>query len=409
MRRREAWAPVACAALALLALTACGSRPTDPVVAGTVPGRPGTTLSPSPSAGGGGETTEVALYFTRGERLERVTRALPKVPRIGAEAVKALLAGPTDAERGAGLATAVPTGTQLNALTIDDGLARVDLSRAFETGGSGLGLTLRLAQVTCTLDAFPTVTGVRFALDGQLVDVISGDGVVVDSPVTCTGYEEYLAQGEPAEGGGGGEAFAGIWPFASRAELQAYSGGTDQTYRDPSATGRAFADAYLGMTDPAVFPFRSTGAGAGEVPVGFQIGEGGRRLPNPQPTTVIQLRQLGPQGTGGPWTVVGAAAPNIEVSSPAPLAQVASPVALAGRAHTFEGNVNVEVREDGMTFGRSLGAGFVTGRGDALGPFQGSVTFRSPTQPGGAVVFMERNSADGGTPVLRATVVRVRF
>ena len=413
MRGRMAWAA---SAAAVLALTGCASGPTRPVVAGTVPSRPTTTVGGGGGTGAGaGATTttppaaagrtDVAVYFVRGDRLESVSRSVDKVPRIGAEAVKTLLAGPTDAERRAGLASAIPAGTQLNGLTIDGGLARVDLSRTFEAGGSGLGLTLRVAQVACTLDAFPTVTGVRFAFDGQLVGVVSGDGAVVDAPVSCETYRAYVGDGDGAPPASG--VFAGIWPFASAAEVAAYDAGKDQAYRDPVATARAFAATYVGMTDPAVFGFRSTATGAGEVPVGFRVGEGGAPVANPQPTTVVQVRQLGPQGPSGPWTVTGATAATIEVDGPGPSAPITSPVAVSGRAQAFEGTVNVEVREDGMTAGQSLGTGVVTGRGDALGPFQGRITFRSPTKPAGAVVFTERSAATGGTPVLRATVVRV--
>ena len=395
--------------VALMA-AACGSNPSGVESAGTVPGRPTTTPVPSTGGGSGGsggsgggtaETTDVTLYFVRRERVEPVKRAVPKVARIGAEAVKALVGGPNDAEKAAGMTTAIPAGTQFRDLTIDNGLARVDLSRTFESGGGTLGLTLRLAQVVCTLDAFESVTGVRFALDGQLVDVISGDGLVVDKPVTCASYKEYVG---PAPGPAPAPVFAGIWPFATATELAAYESGTDQTFREASGTARLFAERYLGFTSPQLFPFRSTGTGAGEVPVGFvrQVGE-------PQPTTVIQMRQLGRTGAGGPWTVVGATSADIEVDVPgAAAAKVVSPVAVAGRARTFEGNVVVEVREDGMLFRTSLGKGNVTGRGDGvLGPFRGEITFRAPTKAAGAVVFYEPSAMDGSTN--RATVVRISF
>jgi spore germination protein GerM len=171
------------AAIAMLG-AACGSGATGPHVAGTVPARPTTTaLAPA-----GADTTSVALFFTRNQAVEQVMRQVPKVARIGAVAMQALLAGPNDADRQAGLGTAIPAGTALNGLTITDGIARVDLTRSFEAGGSGAALRLRLAKVTCTLDAFPTVTGVRFAFDGQLSAVLSGDGAVVDQPVTCNMY-----------------------------------------------------------------------------------------------------------------------------------------------------------------------------------------------------------------------------
>lgn len=374
---------------------------TEPTGTTGTTGGSGTTEAPSPGPGstGGGATTRVQLFFTVGEKVAPVTRSVPRVARIGAEAVKALVAGPTDDERRNGFASAIPAGTRFNGLTIDGGVAKVDLSRTFESGG-GLGLSLRLAQVVCTLDAFDTVSGVRFALDGRLVDVLSGDGVVVDKPVTCGDYREFVSgPGAPAA------LFAGIWPFASAADVRAYEAGSDSAFRDPVATARAFAERYLGITGAVTFDFRPGGNGAGEVPVGF-TGEGGR--PATSPTTVVAVRQLGTVGPSGAWTVVGATSPDIEVDAPVVAARVTSPLAVTGRARAFEGTVQVEVREDGMVFGQSLGSTFVTGRGDGvLGPFSGSLSYRAPTRPGGAVVFFEQSMADSGSPVLRATAVRV--
>lgn len=400
------------ALLGLVAAACGGSEATD---AGPVPGRPSTTAAgdggpsttaPAPGSGAttvpAGDTTEVSLWFVRGETLERVDRAVPRVPRIGGEAVKALLAGPTEAESRNGLITAVPAETRFRDLVIDgDGIAKVDLSRDFESGGGTLGLTLRLAQVTCTIDQFPTVRGVRFALAGELVEVFSGDGIVLERPVTCDSYVE--VQGPPGQTG-----FAGIWPFATRAELDAYAAGPDRAYLDPVTTARHFASRYLGMAEPVTFDLRSTGEGAGEVPVGPRFAEGRTPLPDPRPTFSVVVRQLGATGASGPWTVVGATSPDIVVSTPPPAARVASPARVAGQARAFEGTVNVEIREDGMLAGESLGKGFVTGGGDALRPFTGDIAFVAPARPAGAVVFTEISVADG-QGLLRAAVVRVRF
>ncbi len=134
----------------------------------------------------------MAVYLIEGELLERVDRTVPDVATIGTEALRALLAGPTPAEARVGRATAIPIDTRLLGLTVSEGTATVDLSRAFESGGGTLGLTLRLAQVACTLDQFDSVDGVRL-LEGELLSVFSGDGIVLDRPVSCASYRTYLA------------------------------------------------------------------------------------------------------------------------------------------------------------------------------------------------------------------------
>ncbi len=400
---------LAVVALAGLITAACGGDGSTDI--GAVPDRPTTSVEAGPStttAGPGVTTTaptssatEVSVWFIRGETLEAVRRTVPRVPGIGAEAVKALLTGPTTTETRGGLVTAVPQDTRFLGLTIDaNGIAKVDLSRAYESGGGSLSMTLRLAQVTCTLNQFPTIKGVRFALAGELVSVFSGDGIVIDKPVTCDSYRQVLAQP--------GATFAGIWPFATKAELDAYAAGSDRTYRDPVATAREFAVKYLGMENLVDFPGRAKGPGSFEVPMGIRYGEGRIPVANPQPTFGVILRQLGAQDAIGPWTVVEVVAFNITVATPKALAKVASPVRVTGQAHTFEGTVLVEVRQDGMLAGQSLGRGFVTGGGDAMRPYSGDITFRSPGKPAGAIVFTELSMADG-VGIVRAAVVKVTF
>ena len=394
------------AVLAVVA-TACGSDgATD---AGPVPGRPETTVTttdtpattPATTAAG---TTQVSVWLARAEKLEPVMRTVPSVPRIGAEAVKALLAGPTAAEARNGFTTAVPRETSFLDLVIDAaGIAKVDLSRDFESGGGTLGLTLRLGQVACTVGQFPTVKGVRFALNGELVSVFSGNGIVIDKPVTCDSYREVV--GQPASTP---VAFAGIWPFATKAELDAYAAGADRTYRDPVATARDFMTRYVGMDNPVDFPTRTTAPGHVEVPMGPRYGEGRTPLANPQARFAVIVRQLGAQGASGPWTVTEVAAFDIAVTTPAPLSRITSPVRLTGQARAFEGTVNVQIREDGMLAGQSLGKGFVTGGGDVKRPYSGDIAFRSPTKPAGAVVYTELSAADG-QGILQVAVVRVRF
>ena len=167
---------------------------------------PGETAAP----GGTGEpgaspqetaatTTTVRAYFflgsfTDNSGLVPVLRQVPKTSAVGAAAMNALLAGPNDTELGArpAMYTVVPEGTRFLGLTIDGGVATVNLSREFESGGGSASVLGRLAQVVYTLTQFPTITGVRFELDGQPVTTFSGEGVVLDGPVGRTDYTDFL-------------------------------------------------------------------------------------------------------------------------------------------------------------------------------------------------------------------------
>jgi|GEM_PF-3598629 len=380
-----------------------GSTPTRPPT--TAAGGSGTTDPSATTTPSSAATTPVVLYLTRGEKVTAVTRAVPKVTAIGAETMRALVGGPTPAETGEGLGTAIPPETRFRSLSITDGVAKVDLSKDFESGGGSLSLSLRLAQVTCTLDQFPSISGVRFLLDGNLVNVFSGDGIVLDQPVGCGDYAEYVDGAPPVSA-----TLPGIWPFTSQADMDAYLSGADRTFTSPAETAKAFGARYLGMVNPAAFGAPTPSAGGRvEVKLGRTTGEGGTPIVDPQPSISVLLLSGNADGDQGPWTVVAATSPQIVVSAPAALDRVSSPVTLRGQATAFEGTVNVEIRQDGMVAGSSLGQGVVTGRGDGvLGPFTGDIAFEAPSKPAGAIVFKEISAADG-VGVVRATVVRVAF
>jgi hypothetical protein len=145
--------------------------------------------SPGETGDGQGQTMTYEVWFTLGDHLFVTQRTEPFVAGIGAASIRALLAGPTAAETGAGVGTAVPPSTELLGLTIDDGVATVDLSGDYESGGGSLSMTMRLAQVVHTLTQFASVSdGVRFRLDGEDVSVFSGEGIVLEGPVERDDY-----------------------------------------------------------------------------------------------------------------------------------------------------------------------------------------------------------------------------
>lgn len=137
-------------------------------------------------------TVTYQVWFTKGESLHVVKRTQAATPRVGTAALEALFEGPESFETESGVGTAIPKGTQLLGLAIEDGIAFVDLTSEYESGGGSFSMFMRLAQVVCTLDQFPTVKGVLFKLDGEPVDVFSGEGIVLDHPVGCDDYEDVL-------------------------------------------------------------------------------------------------------------------------------------------------------------------------------------------------------------------------
>jgi len=164
-------------------------------VAGTTAGSDTTgTVSSGGSSTSSGSASLVRyqVWFTRDESLFMVTRTQEATPRIGTAALEALLAGPGPREQAAAVGSQIPAGTQLLGLSVDNGVATVDLTSEFESGGGSASMNMRIAQVVYTLTQFPTVKGVLFELDGRRVDVLGGEGVVVDQPVTRKDFKTLL-------------------------------------------------------------------------------------------------------------------------------------------------------------------------------------------------------------------------
>ena len=162
---------------------------------------PGTgTASAAPSPSGQqptatpaqGPAREIGLqaWFSRNGKLFVTQRTVPATAGVGRAALERLLTGPSAAETAAGLRSQIPAGTTLRGLRISAGIATADLSSSFESAASPSAMPLRIAQVVYTLTQFPTVTGVRFAIDGQGKTVVGG--VPVQSPQTRAMYGGYL-------------------------------------------------------------------------------------------------------------------------------------------------------------------------------------------------------------------------
>jgi hypothetical protein len=158
------------------------------------------SLGPAPNPAGattGSDTTlpapaSLEVWFARGEKLVSVKRTHEATPRVATAAIEALLAGPTSAERASGFDTAIPAGTRLRGISINRGVAIIDLTSEYQSGGGSLSMQVRLGQVVYTLTQFPTVKKVSFRLDGTPVNVFSSEGIVLSHPVGRGDYKDLL-------------------------------------------------------------------------------------------------------------------------------------------------------------------------------------------------------------------------
>ena len=149
---------------------------------------------PTPTETGSPGTSSAAVYFLRDGKITPVRREIPATVDPEAAAVAELLEGPTDDEASDGLVSAIPAGTVVDDVTIDDEVATVDLSGAFDDGGGSASMLGRVAQVVATLTRFETVKRVGFRIDGEPVETIGGEGVVVDPPIGRLAIEDQTPQ-----------------------------------------------------------------------------------------------------------------------------------------------------------------------------------------------------------------------
>jgi hypothetical protein len=135
-------------------------------------------------------TTTVSVYLLRGDQLGVARREVPATRAVLRAALEELVTGPSAEEGAWGLGTSIPEGTTVNAVTLDGGIATVDLSDEFDDGGGSLSMSTRLAQVVFTATRFPTVKGVLLELDGVPVTTFSSEGFVLEGPQRRADYEE---------------------------------------------------------------------------------------------------------------------------------------------------------------------------------------------------------------------------
>ena len=156
---------------------------------------PGSTPSPTPTVPVATTVVRSYFYLDGGQGsagLVAVLREVPETRAVARAAINGLIEGPNRAEREAGISSAVPEGTRLLGISIEDTTATIDLSREFESGGGSASTLIRLGQVVFTLTQFPTVDRVVLWIEGQPVAVFGSEGLILDAPQTRAMYRDLL-------------------------------------------------------------------------------------------------------------------------------------------------------------------------------------------------------------------------
>ena len=153
-----------------------------------------------PVPGRGEEIPEEGTVFLVKEgRLSPVVRKLPPALSLPEALVVALLDGPVGESP---LDTSIPRNSRLISVQVDQGIATVNLSAEFESGATGVPLAQKLAQIVYTLTEKATgIVGVLFEIEGEPIPILTGNGLVVEHPVTRRDYARFAPPPPKRPGG----------------------------------------------------------------------------------------------------------------------------------------------------------------------------------------------------------------
>lgn len=127
------------------------------------------------------ETVSFKVFFPNNEMSDMmdcslvfpIVREVPYTVAVGRAALEELFKGLAGTEPDDGYFTNIPNGVTIQSLTINDGVASVDLSSELEEGvGGSCRVTSIRAQITETLKQFTTVDTVIISIDGRTEDIL---------------------------------------------------------------------------------------------------------------------------------------------------------------------------------------------------------------------------------------------
>jgi spore germination protein GerM len=130
-----------------------------------------------------------ALYFTRVDSdgvilREKTLRKFSASDTPMVDALRALISGPSPAEKNSGLLSLIPEKTKILQATVRGSTAYISFSEDFQFNVYGVeGYAASLRQIVWTVTEFPNVADVQILIEGRRVDYL-GEGIWIGSPVS---------------------------------------------------------------------------------------------------------------------------------------------------------------------------------------------------------------------------------
>lgn len=160
--------------------------PTQPDNSRLLP-QPGKT---TPAQPGQEQTANIYWLKDNGKNLalapQPVKIAATQPNQVLEKAFQNLLAGPTEGSD----STTIPQGTKLLGLKVNNDEVHVNLSEDFTSGGGSSSMMGRVGQVVYTATTINPNAKVYIDVNGKKLDVLGGEGVVLDQPLTRESFKK---------------------------------------------------------------------------------------------------------------------------------------------------------------------------------------------------------------------------
>ncbi|MBD2667052.1 lipoprotein LpqB, GerMN domain protein [Richelia sinica FACHB-800] len=147
-------------------------------------------VQPSNTQTGNEQTANVYWLKSNNQGVELVPHSIKVAaaqPKQALEAaVQTLLAGPTEGTE----STTIPKGTKLLGLKAENNEIHVNLSEEFTQGGGSTSMMGRVGQIVYTATTLNPNAKVYIDINGKQLDVLGGEGVEIDQPLTRQSFQQ---------------------------------------------------------------------------------------------------------------------------------------------------------------------------------------------------------------------------